>query len=200
VKRVLLIAVLLFSNLYSYHTFEVNMNSEELESRVDLDLAQFINSYEVERYFAGVDYLYIENSGSEGKNSSDSMTSLNLMVKGHLENFKPLTFGLGMKPFIADMGDRDIQALPLGLLINLRLPIRTFPISFSSSFYYSPKPLTFNDGDEYFEQRYEFAIELIKRGEIVVGYRDMEFSVVNGEKDEYYKFSQMGYVGIRIGF
>ena len=194
-KKILSIFIILISNISAYHTVKINMNNEELESGINLDLAQFVDRFPVNRYFLGVDYLYIESQ------DTDYMTSLNFLMKNRLSNFRLITFGLGAKILSTKIGEdneKTIFAIPFGIYINFALPIYSLPVSLSTHIYYSPKPLTFSDGDTYFEQRYELSFEVIEKGQIFIGYRDISATLQN--LIENLTITKIPYIGMRFGF
>ena len=199
-KKILSIFVVTVIKLSAFHTVEINMNNEELESNLNLDLAQFTNKLPVNKYFIGLNYLYIESDNVTSK-QTESMASLNLLMKNRLSNFKPITFGLGVKLLSIQVGgseSKTISAIPLGIYINFALPIYSLPISLSTHIYYSPKPLTFSDGDTYFEHRYELSFEVIDKGQVFIGYRDISTTLQNST--ENISITKIPYIGIRVGF
>lgn len=201
-KKILSIYIFLITNLSAYHSLEMNMNNEELESSLNLDLAQFVDRFPVNRYFIGLNYLYVENIKNEYY--TEYMASLNLMMRNRLPNIRSLTFGLGAKFLssksskVGELKDQTISAIPLGIYINFQLPIDSLPISLSTNIYYSPKPLTFTDGDTYFEQRYELSFEVVDKGQVFIGYRDIE-SILQ-KTLEHFSITKIAYVGMRFGF
>lgn len=198
-KKVIITILISLSSLSAYHTVDINMNSDELETGVHLDLAQFSNSFSINRYFVGLDYLYVE-SEEDSSDETDYLLSLDFMMKNRLAKVSAITFGLGAKILSTKVGERDVVAIPLGIYMNFALPINSLPISLSAQFYYSPKPLTFNDGDKYFEQRYELIFEVIKMGEIFIGYRDLSVEESLNLGGENLDISKLPYIGLRFGF
>jgi len=192
-KKILSILLISYSQLSAYHSIMVNMNNEELETNLNLDLAQFVDKFPVNQYFIGYDYLYIENN-----TDVNTMQSLKLLMKNRLPNYRPITFGLGVKFISANIKQRDISAVPFGFSVKFELPINSLPISFNAQVFYSPKPLTFSDGDTYLEHKYELAFEVIKKGQIFIGYRDI--SSILQQSNQVLEFSKIPYIGLRIGF
>jgi hypothetical protein len=169
------------------------MNNEEVETRLDLDLAQFVKKFPVNQFYVGFDYLYIEENSDV-----ETMTSFKVFMKNRLKSYRAVTFGLGAKLISADVKNKSISAIPFGISAKFLLPIRSLPISLKADLYYSPKPLTFSDGDTYFEQRYELNIEVIDKGEIFIGYRDINSDLQNSVAN--LEISKIPYAGLRFGF
>ena len=192
-KKIVLFIVFV-ANLVAYHRFEANINKDEFEAKLDLDLAQFIKKAPIERYIVGADYIYIENDDIE----NDSLKSINLMAKGRLPNFHTITIGLGTRFVTLDVAEKDVTAIPLGIYANFKMPIFGLPFALSTEYFYSPKPLTYSDGETFSEQKYEFSLEVIDMGELFVGYRIIEASIKNNVQDV--TLSENGYIGFRIGF
>lgn len=198
IKKIVLLSIFSISYLSGYHSFQINMNDEELESGIELDLAQFVNKFPVNRYFVGLNYLYVETDENI-KNQTEYMFDFDIMMRSRLTNFNVLTFGLGAKALKTKIGNLEVSAIPIGLYINFAIPIiKSLPISITTQFYYSPKPLTFSDGDKYLEQRYELSFEIIKMGEIFIGYRDIVVTPQLGARD--IGITKQPYFGIKIGF
>ena len=195
-QKTVLILLIFLSSLSAYHELDINMNNDELESGIKFDLAQFSKRFNVNRYFLGLDYLYIENDDRD----NDSLISFDFMMKNRLKQIKAITFGLGGKVLSTSSNSNNVTAIPLGLYMNFLMPVKSFPISFSAQFYYSPKPLTFEDGDQYFEQRYELIFEVIKRGKIYIGYRDILVNRTLEKGGGDFKVSQIPYIGLKFGF
>jgi hypothetical protein len=181
------------------------MNNEELETKLKFDLAQFSDKFSINRYFLGMEYIYIERDevqhGGEESFEADYLFGLNMMMKNKLVAINAITFGLGGKFINTKIAQGSVSAIPLGLYVNFALPINSLPISLTTEVYYSPRPLTFSNGDEYFEHRYELSFEVIQMGELFVGYRDVEITP-NSDGIDINKanISETGYVGIRFGF
>lgn len=199
-KKSVLIIFLFIMNLSAYHTVSININNEELESSVNVDLAQFVNRLEVNKFIFGFEYLYVETGVEDTENvlETDYMSSFNFLMKSRLSGFNSITFGLGAKLISTEVGNNSISATPLGIYINFALPIYALPISLSTYVYYAPRPLTFSDGDTYFEHRYELSFEVIEKGNLFIGYRDISVTVPNNNKDLI--ISKLPYVGMRFGF
>jgi len=192
-KKIFAILLISYSQLSAFHSVMVNMNNEELETNINLDLAQFIDKFPVNHYFIGYNYLYIENN-----TYINTMQSVNLLMRNRLPNYRPITFTLGAKFISADMNNKQISAVPFGFSVKFELPINSLPISFYAQVFYSPKPLTFSDGDTYLEQKYELSFEVIEKGQIFIGYRDISSTLK--QSDRVMEFSKIPYAGLRIGF
>ena len=190
--------LLITSSLSAYHQFNININNDELESGIELDIAQFSKRMKVNRYFLGLDYLHSEDD--ETSSDSDHLTSVRFMMRGKFHRARTITFGLGGKVVNGSAEDYDVSAIPLGIYGNFKLPIKSLPISLTTQFFYSPKPLTFGDGNNYTEQKYELGFEPFRMGEIYIGYRDIQFETTPELGEKKVAISQMAYIGFRIGF
>jgi len=193
-KKIFVILLISYLQLSAYHSIMVNMNNEELETNINLDLAQFIDKFPVNKYFIGYNYLYIEHNIE----TINTMQTVNILMKSRLQNYRPITFTLGTKFISADMNHKSISAVPFGFAMKFELPINSLPISFYAQVFYSPKPLTFSDGDTYLEQKYELSFEVIEKGQIFIGYRDISSTLQ--KSGETLEFSKIPYAGLRIGF
>jgi len=198
-RKIVFIILILLSSLSAYHTVAVNINSDELEVETNFDLAQFSKKFSINRYFAGADYLYVEKDSGQST-EKEYLFSLNFMMKNRLRKAQAITFGLGGKFLSTKVKDRDAMAVPLGLYMNFAIPFKYIPISLSTQFFYSPKPLTFGDGVKYFEQRYELIFEIIKMGEIFIGYRELTLDEDTKLGGRSLGISKLPYIGLRFGF
>ena len=108
-----------------------------------------------------------------------------------------LLVGMGIKYEYSRVANEDFSALPLGLELRYLLPFDTgVPMYVSGLFYYSPEVLTFNDAKNYIEYRANFDIEIIERGHLLVGYRniDLNFDAVD------MNYNRSWYLGFKFQF
>ncbi len=183
----------------AYHSVSVNMNNEELETGVQLDLGQFNKSLPVNRYFGGFNYTYLESDEMD-KGTIGHIFNTSFLLKNKFSSFNAITMGLGMKIIHIDYGSLNSTAVPLGIEMNFDFPMKSFPLSINTSLYYSPKPLTFGDGDQYIEKRVELAYQIIEMGELFIGYRDIAVDPHSKFTSVNIDISQLPYLGIKIGF
>lgn len=191
-----------FNLAEAYHSVGININNNELGSSLELDLGQFNKKFPVNQYFTNLDYLYIESdddSDSEEKRTIANLFGGGFLLKNKLSGFSAITVGLGMKFIVVNYDALNSTALPLGLEVAFGLPMKSLPLELVAKVYYSPKPLTFGDGDKYLEQAFELSYEIIKMGKIFVGYRDVAIDP-SGLSHLDIDISQMPYLGMKIGF
>jgi hypothetical protein len=183
--------------LLSYHTVESNINSSEMEADLTFDLAQFVDSFDINRHRIGSNYLYIETNND---GHYKSMLDLHYTVNYRVSVFKPLSFGMGVKPLYLENDENNgFFALPATLHLKIEYPIFKVLTSLRWSYGYSPKPLTFVNGHGYSENRVELGFDLIKRGTLFFGYRDIRAEFLEHLKIDN-KFSTAPYFGLRFGF
>jgi len=194
--RIYLLITALISPLFSFHIAYLNMNNDELETGIHLDLAQFNHKYDVNRYFVGVDYLYIEE---ENNGDYDSFLDLSFLMQSRVQSFRPLTIGIGVKSIYLEKSENKFMAIPLTLLAKLEFPLLGFKSRLTGSFGYSPKPLTFKSGYRYKESRVEFGIDIVKRGTVIFGYRNIETKFFENQYLDS-RFSESPYIGLKFGW
>ena len=192
--RVYILMLMFISPLSASHNFIINMNDEDLETGLKFDLGQFAHSLPINSYFLDMNYLYMEDDNGD----TNTQSEFGIIMKNKLQNIQEITVGLGVKNLYTKKYGKSFISIPLGITVDINFPIRGLPISLSGSFYYAPKPLTFKDGEKYLEQRFELGFEVIKRGVVYIGYREIQthFHIVEDD----YILNKTPFVGFKLGF
>lgn len=195
-------------SLFAMHTVELNINNLDLEAGVKLDVAQFSNNVEPDTTFIGVSYINANEEYSKDK-KGDRLTELggffnfNFLVKQEIDN-SSLSIGLGLKTIFSSIKDPDVgtfSAIPLGIEAEYILPLDSaIPIWFNTKVYYAPESLTFSKARSYLEYRIETNMEIIQRGTLYFGFRNIDTNYIIDEIGYDYEFNQSGYFGFKFVF
>ena len=185
---------------FAMHNVELNINDKDIEIGAKLDMGQFIDSVEPDTVFVGGKFLHGDEDHSDVddgdvRNSVDDYAEMNFMLKRTIEN-TGLSIGLGVKLNYT----KDFASVPLGAEVSYKLPVGgPIPMYIGGCIYYSPAVLTMQDGDNYFEGRFEFDAEVIKNGHAIVGYRKIDTNYDSGHGGDVV-YNQSPYVGFRFAF
>ncbi len=194
-KKIVLIA-LSVSSLFAFHTIELNINDKDFEGKLHFDMGQFNESIMPDSTFFGIGYMKGSEQNSDFKNA-DGLVEANFLMQRPFGDSSNLLFGMGMKYEYSRIEDNDFSAIPLGLEARYKLPFDiSVPMYIGGIFYYSPQVLTFNDAKNYIEYRAEVDIEIIERGHVMAGYRNIDLNF--DAKDMNYNRSW--YFGFRFQF
>jgi len=192
-KKILLLLTLTGA-LFAQHDASINLNSDEIELKGNLDLGELMQSDYPDMYFVTVGYLDVDND-----ESTDPLIEAGFMLRDDIYAIDGLRFGIGFKGNSAEVSGQNFSSIPLGIELEYTLPLDfSMPIKLSGTLFYAPSALTFQDGDRYFEGRMEASISIIEQADIFVGYRkiDLDFDGWRGD----YNYSDDAYVGFRIRF
>ena len=194
-KKLLLI-ITITSTLFGFHTAELNINDKDFEGKLRFDIGQFNQTVMPDSLFFGIGYIKGSEDNSDFRDTDGLVEAAFLMQRpfGTNEN---LLVGMGIKYEYSRVANEDFSALPLGLELRYLLPFDTgVPMYVSGLFYYSPEVLTFNDAKNYIEYRANFDIEIIERGHLLVGYRniDLNFDAVD------MNYNRSWYLGFKFQF
>ncbi|MDY0360852.1 MAG: hypothetical protein RBR08_05335 [Desulforegulaceae bacterium] len=149
-------------------------------------------------YLDKIDYGYME-AGIEGTYKSDEfkLFSLDLGVKS--DDFMPGTrYKLGFRGVYADAeknSDFSSQLASVCFLlgIDFDLPSKVnptnIPVSFGAEASFSPEPLTWDDGEDYFEGRVNMNFHIMGNAAIILEYRyikaDFEENGYEWDKEDH---------------
>lgn len=191
-------------SLFAMHTAELNINDLELEAAVKLDVGQFNVNIEPNTTFVGITYLNGNEEYSENENGNPvaklgNYFNFNFLMKQKINN-SDLKIGLGVKAILSSIDSPNLgsyAAIPLGVEAEYILPIQNIiPISLDTQIYFAPQSLSFSDSKSYFEYRVGANFEVIQRGTLYVGFRNIETNYNAGD----YIYNRSGYFGFKFAF
>ncbi len=191
-------------SLFAMHTAELNINDVDLEVGVKFDIGQFNDNIRPDTTFVGITYLNASEDNSRNENGIEvaklgEYLNVNFLMKQKINNID-LKVGLGVKAVFASIDDPDLSlysALPLGVEVEYMLPIKNvIPISFEAQIYYAPESLSFSDAKSYLEYRVEANFEVIERGTLYVGLRNIDTNYDSSN----YQYNRAGYFGFKFAF
>jgi hypothetical protein len=177
------------------------MNNEELDGGIHFDLAQFIDKFDINKYFIGINYLYTEENKNKNYNS---MIDLSFLLLDRMNFYKSLKFGIGFKTLYLEKDETSFVAIPITTFSSIETKIFGILTEFSGTFHYSPQSLTFKNGYRYSDYRLQIAFNVIQRGKLIFGYRNIKANFINGsgfnETNIDEKFSNGIFFGFELGF
>ena len=191
-------------SLFAMHTVELNINDLELEAAVKLDIGQFNHNVEPDTTFIGIAYInadeeYSENARGASVDKLGGYFNFNFLMKQEINN-SDLKVGLGVKAVFASIDKPNLSsyaAIPLGVEVEYTLPVANMiPISLDAQMYYAPESLSFSDSKSYFEYRLEANFEVIERGSLYVGFRNIETNYDSSD----YVYNRASYFGFKFAF
>jgi len=198
-KKILLIVASGIS-LFAMHSAEININQKDLELGLNLDMGQYNRTVEPDTTFLGLRYLngnsYNSNDENGNKVNTKYFAELNFMIKQEIKN-SGLKVGLGVKTNISSVSDLTFISIPLGLNLSYELPLKNFiPIEIGAEVYYAPESLSFSDASNYLEYRAGLRLEVIERGSIFLGYRDINTNYIGYDVT----YNKSAYFGFKFEF
>jgi hypothetical protein len=175
-------------------SFQLNVNSDEVEGRIDVKL----NPYQTPMSFGG-GFLYSDDDEEYW------LANINLAVKDEVFT-PPLSLGAGFKGVFGqtDFGpfDRDTSALAFQFLgeFDFRKTTSTnVPISIVAEIAYAPDILSFSDTDKYFDFYTAGYFHINYFAAVFVGYRDLEIDYkAGGRKDTL--SDDAFFLGVKLSF
>jgi len=171
-KKMVFSLLVLMVGLSAEEVLELNINNEDVEFRVahELQIGQTDDSH----YYIGAFFMNSndKNKGYDNRDD-DKLYGADFFLQNRVVNTQiGLNAKLGVKVVAHDQGDDSFLATPLGGGLDLNMEFENFPpTTISAEYYYAPKVLTFMDASAYTEFRLQWKVEIVKNGEILVGYR-----------------------------
>lgn len=190
-------------SLFAVHTVELNINDVDLEAGVKLDIGQYNQNVEPDTTFIGVTYLSANEEYSklsDGNKISElgEYFNVNFLIRQEIQN--GLYIGLGVKAVFASIDKPDVgtfTAIPLGVESEYLLPVtNVIPILFKAQVYYAPASLSLSDSKSYLEYRLGLDFEVIQRGSLYIGFRNIETNY----KVSDYVYNRASYFGFKFAF
>jgi len=194
-KKLLLIATIA-TTLFAFHTAELNINDKDFEGKLRFDVGQFNQTVMPDSLFFGIGYIKGSEDNSDFRDT-DGLVEATFLMQRPFGSSENLLVGMGIKYEYSRVANEDFSALPLGLELRYLLPFDTgVPMYIGGVFYYSPEVLTFNDAKNYIEYRANFDIEIIERGHLLVGYRNIDLNFDAADMN----YNRSWYLGFKFQF
>jgi len=181
-------------SVFAMHSAEININDKDLELTTKLDLGQFSNTVEPDTTFLGVSYI----NGHEDNSNADvnGYAEIGFLMKREIEN-TGVMFGIGVKSNYTKINGDRFVSIPLGLELGYALPV-AIPVVFGMKVYYAPESLAFSKAKNFLEYRADVSAEVIEKGSLVLGYRNIDTNIENRFGTQTYNKSI--YFGFRFAF
>ena len=179
---------------FAMHTAEININDKDLELKGKFDLGQVNDTVEPNTTFVGISYLNGDDDNADS--NVNGYFEANFLMKREVKN-SGITFGIGVKSNYTKINNSSINTIPLGLEVGYKIPF-SIPSTINAKVYYAPQSLSFGEADEFLEYRLDFNVEVIERGSLVLGYRNIDINLKNSQND--ITFNKSVYFGFRFAF
>lgn len=191
-------------SVYAMHSAEININEKDLELGLNIDMGQYNRNVEPGTTFAGIKYLNANDENSANKNGVPVNTKyfgeVSFLIKQEIKN-TGLKFGLGVKANTSQVEDEVFMSIPIGIDLSYKLPLKNFiPIELGAVLYYAPQSLSFLDAESYVERRFGLNAEVIERGSIFFGYRDIDTNYKINDVRHDINYNKAGYFGFKFEF
>lgn len=194
--KTIVLSLLAASGLMAFHSAEININDQDFETSMLFDMGQFNHTLMPDTTFFGFRYL----KGSEDHSDlpeTEGLVDASFLLQRPVGSASAFVIGMGVKYIYLQISGEEFSALPLGLHLRYALPLSMgIPVYIGGNFYYSPEVLTFNEGKNFIEYRAFVDVEMIERGHIVGGYRNVD---TNFDADDIH-YNRSWYAGFRFEF
>lgn len=167
------------------------INGDDLELNAAIGIQELENYSQEGKYQVNLRFINAVNDQYKGHKLLEGGFSL----ENGLINKPELTIKMGMKLLFASKEGQSFRAMPLNIGVKYTFAQVDLPIMFvGGSFSYAPKPLVFKDAKKYSDLRLEAGIELIKNGELMVVYRNINTDyIVPTSTSVYNRSVSLGY-------
>ncbi len=194
--KIVIFIALGVQTLFAFHMLELNINDKDFEGKLQFDIGQFNQSVMPDTTFFGIGYTKGSEQNSDFTNA-DGLVEANFLMQRPLGSSENFLIGMGIKYEYSRINEKDFSAIPLGLEARYLLPFNIgMPIYLGGIFYYSPQVLTFNDAKNYIEYRGYLNLEIIERGHIVMGYRNIDLNFDVSDMN----YNRSWYLGFQFQF
>ena len=159
-------------------------------------MGQFNQTVMPDSLFFGIGYIKASEENSDF-DTTDGLVEAAFLMQRPFGGSENLLVGMGIKYEYSRIANEDFSALPLGLELRYLLPFDTgVPMYIAGLFYYSPEVLTFNDAKNFIEYRANFDIEIIERGHVLLGYRNIDLNFDTADMN----YNRSWYLGFKFQF
>lgn len=177
---------------FAMHQAELNINNKDIEVAARMDMGQFNEAVEPNTIFVGGKFLKGDKDHASKGTNLDPYFEANLLMMQTIKE-TPFRLGLGIKANFT----KKYASVPLGVEGEFLIPAKDLiPMRIVGSLYYAPKVLSFRDGHDFFSYRISYDIEVIKNGNITIGYRRLETNYNNADV----VYNKSAYIGFKLNF
>ena len=182
------------ASVFAMHSAEININDKDLELNTKFDLGQFNDTVEPDTTFLGMSYIKgnLDNSNSAIRDYFD----INFLMRQEIQD-SGVNFGIAVKVNYTKVNKELFVTIPLGLEIGYRVPVEV-PVLFNAKVYYAPESLAYGEAESFLEYRVDACVEVIKKGSLVLGYRNLDTNLQNTKGNQ--KYNESVYFGFRFAF
>lgn len=192
--------VLCTVSIYAMHEAEININNKDLEIGAKFDLGQVNERIEPATTYIGINYINASDKYSDidGEDANvSSFYEINFLMKREVKN-SGVEIGIGIKANYTSL-DENFITLPLGIEVGYTVPVAV-PIKFGVELYYAPESLAVTDVHSYLETRAHVSVELIEKGYIMAGYRNINTNLKVDSEAYKINYNSSVYFGFKFDF
>jgi len=191
-KKIILGSLVASSVLLANNSVQVNVNNDTLELGGDIFLNRYYNVNNSSNYYLTARYLRTEAEKKHDDNQT--LTSVGFKLVNPMTDNYGISLGLGIKTVYSSHNSESFFAMPLTL--NGRIEFNEM-LYFDTDLSYSPRVLSFMDGESYRDIQARINYKVLADGYIYLGGRNIETEYENGAK---VKFDTSAFVGFDIKF
>ena len=186
---------------FAMNTAEVNINNKDLEVSAKFDIGQFNDAVEPDTMFLGGKFLNADRDHADTTSAKfDPFYEANFLMMRKVGD-QGIKLGMGLKL----NHTKSYTTVPLGLQFSYKIPaVEYIPMHLNGELYYAPSVLSYENADSFLEYRVSYDIQVIKNGNVTLGYRKIE---TNYESNQGYApqggdftYNSSWYIGFKIGF
>lgn len=174
----------------------INLSANDFEAALSSETAQFTFRSDSSLIgWGGADLAL----GFFYNDDDDYVFSASLLQMRQPSEETPLTFGPGVKVYIASLDDVDdeVATLAIGGMVRYTIP-GSYPMHAYGRLFYAPEITSFSGAEESTEIDVGFQIEALPQTVLFAGIRHLEF---DHEDDSSYEVSDSEFhIGIRLTF
>jgi len=194
-KKITLIAATTIS-AFAMNTAEVNINNKDLEVSGKFDIGQFNDAVEPDTMFFGGKFLNADRDHADTTSANlDPFYEANFLMMRKVGN-QGIKLGMGVKINHTN----SYTTTPLGLQFSYKIPaVDYIPMHLNGELYYAPSVLSYQNADSFLEYRASYDIQIIKNGNVTLGYRRVETNYEVNQGGDF-TYNSSWYIGFKIGF
>jgi hypothetical protein len=196
--KILIFIIFIQNEILAMHNFYTNINTEDIEIKTELDIAQYTNNIELEKFYIGARILYLTDKYSNSKPEAYYEGNFHLnFITNEIPNLK-IKLGAKINYTNIKIDNKNNKFVSIPLTIGLKYKIDQFNIPFKLRIEgsISPNILTFNNGINFYELDTGIDINIMKYLDTSIGFRSIYTNYIN----KNIKLNQSCYFGVKIKF
>ena len=190
VKKIVAATALTATMAFAQSEIDINVNNKSYELSGSLMINDIYGLDYMSKYYVGAGIL----RNAESSKPNHNLMNLNFKVLNAFPDAQGLTLGIGAKFVYLDHSHVDMNAIAFGIYGQYDITPR---FHVDAQVHYSPKVLTYSDGDYHREARANVNFAIVNNGYIYAGYRDIK-TKLDGKGSV--KYNDNPYIGFKFLF